>query len=93
MKKIGVTGGIGSGKTIVSKILEALEYPVYNSDTRAKEIVVENENVLNISLLEDVSALDEVVVIGYGTIKKSDATNVLIVISPTLGGQSINIIS
>jgi dephospho-CoA kinase len=32
MKKIGITGGIGVGKTYVSDILERLNYPVYNSD-------------------------------------------------------------
>lgn len=39
MKKIGITGGIGSGKTVVGRILEALHYPVYYSDERSKEIV------------------------------------------------------
>jgi len=31
-----ITGGIGSGKTIVAKIFEVLGYPVYYSDERAK---------------------------------------------------------
>lgn len=39
MKKIGITGGIGSGKTVVGRILEAMHYPVYYSDERAKELV------------------------------------------------------
>lgn len=40
MKKIiGLTGGIGAGKTAVAHILEARGYPVYNSDTRAKVLV------------------------------------------------------
>ena len=38
MKKIGLTGGIGSGKTYVANILEKMGYPVYYSDERAKEI-------------------------------------------------------
>lgn len=41
-KLIGLTGGIGSGKTAVAKIIEKLGYPVYNSDNRAKEIVNDN---------------------------------------------------
>lgn len=45
-----------------------------------KEIVIENDNVLNISLLEDVSALDEVVVIGYGTATKKEITGAVSVI-------------
>jgi dephospho-CoA kinase len=35
---VGVTGGIGSGKTIVCHIFEQLGIPVYNADERAKTI-------------------------------------------------------
>ena len=38
-KIIGLTGGIGSGKTTVAKFIEAMGFPVYNSDQRAKDIV------------------------------------------------------
>ncbi len=38
-KIIGITGGIGSGKSTVSKIIEEAGYPVYYSDIRAKTIV------------------------------------------------------
>lgn len=34
--QIGITGGIGSGKTTVCKIFETLEIPVYYADERAK---------------------------------------------------------
>lgn len=37
-KIIGITGGIGSGKTTVSKLLEDAGFPVYYSDIRAKNI-------------------------------------------------------
>ena len=36
MKKIGLTGGIGSGKTTISKVFELLKIPIYNSDNVAK---------------------------------------------------------
>src|SRR5690606_38148833 len=40
MKKIiGITGGIGSGKSTVAEIIEEFGYPVYYSDNLAKEIV------------------------------------------------------
>lgn len=39
---IGLTGGIGSGKTTVAKYIEELGYSVYNSDTVAKNIVNKN---------------------------------------------------
>ncbi|MFY0254258.1 dephospho-CoA kinase [Chitinophaga sp. 30R24] len=40
MLKIGITGGIGSGKSTVSKIFELLGIPVYYADDRAKDILV-----------------------------------------------------
>lgn len=43
IKIIGLTGGIGSGKTTVAKTIEAKGYPVYYSDVRAKEIVNDDE--------------------------------------------------
>ena len=45
MLKIGITGGIGSGKTTVSKIFELLGVPVYNADERAKAITTGNQFV------------------------------------------------
>ena len=38
-KLIGITGGIGAGKSTVSTICKHLGFKVYNSDQRAKEIV------------------------------------------------------
>ncbi|MFW6019870.1 MAG: dephospho-CoA kinase [Bacteroidales bacterium] len=35
--KVGLTGSIGSGKTLVSKILQTLGYPVYDSDWHARQ--------------------------------------------------------
>ncbi len=39
MKLVGLTGGIGSGKTTVSAMFENLGVPVYNSDARAKKLM------------------------------------------------------
>ncbi len=39
MKKIGITGGIGSGKSLVAELLQVLGYPVYNADERAKFLI------------------------------------------------------
>ena len=38
-KIIGISGGIGSGKSTVSKFIEEAGFPVYYSDIRAKTIV------------------------------------------------------
>ena len=43
--KIGITGGIGSGKTVVSRIFKVLGIPLYNADERAKWILANNEEV------------------------------------------------
>jgi dephospho-CoA kinase len=43
MLKIGLTGGIGSGKTTVAKVLEVLDIPVYYADEAAKELMHTNE--------------------------------------------------
>ena len=37
---IGITGGIGSGKSFVSNLFEDLGVPCYNSDLKAKELMV-----------------------------------------------------
>lgn len=37
--QIGITGGIGSGKSMVSHILRAMQYPVYDTDSEAKRIM------------------------------------------------------
>lgn len=51
MLKVGLTGGIGSGKTTVSKILTNLGYPVYNSDQRAKWLM-NNDESLKVAIAE-----------------------------------------
>lgn len=40
MMKIGITGGIGSGKSTVCRIFEQLGIPVFYADTVAKEIMI-----------------------------------------------------
>lgn len=42
MKVVGVTGGIGSGKTTVCKIFSLLDVPVYNADLEAKNLYGDN---------------------------------------------------
>ena len=40
MTVIGITGGIGSGKSVVSRLLETYGVPVYNADRESKRLTV-----------------------------------------------------
>lgn len=43
--KIGITGGIGSGKSTVAKVFEVLGIPVYYADEAARRVMNEDEAV------------------------------------------------
>jgi dephospho-CoA kinase len=43
MIKIGLTGGIGSGKSTVAKLFEVLGIPVYYADDAAKQLMNDND--------------------------------------------------
>lgn len=45
MKKIGICGGIGSGKSVVSRILKNFGFPVYDSDFSAKQLMNKSESI------------------------------------------------
>jgi dephospho-CoA kinase len=47
MKLIGLTGGIGSGKSTVAGLFRTLGIPVYESDQRAKALMQTNHQVKN----------------------------------------------
>ena len=49
---IGITGGIGSGKTTVAKVFKTLGVPVYYADDRAKQLMVQDQ-----ALVSDIKAL------------------------------------
>ncbi len=44
---VGLTGGIGSGKSFVASIFEELGSPIYISDVKAKEIMHSDTDVIN----------------------------------------------
>jgi len=45
MLKVGLTGGIGSGKSLIAELFTHLGIPVYSADLRAKEIMTEDDEV------------------------------------------------
>lgn len=49
--QIGLTGGIGSGKSVVARIFQALHIPVFNSDLRARSIL-ETDPAVKKSIIE-----------------------------------------
>jgi dephospho-CoA kinase len=49
---VGITGGIGSGKSVISKLLMAMGYPVYDSDAEAKKIMQTDLSVIKELQLE-----------------------------------------
>ncbi len=48
MKKIGITGGIGSGKTYVSSVFQSLGIPIFNADIQAKKIMTSSEKLIKL---------------------------------------------
>ena len=52
--KIGITGGIGSGKSVVSRLLGIMGIPVYISDIEAKRIT-QTDQVIRRGLCDLVS--------------------------------------
>lgn len=42
---IGITGGIGSGKSVIAKQLRQMGYEVYDTDSEAKRIIVEDATI------------------------------------------------
>lgn len=44
---IGVTGGIGSGKSYICRIISSLGFPVYNCDAEAKKLMNTNKHIIN----------------------------------------------
>ena len=52
---IGVTGGIGSGKSVVSRLLRLMGVPVYDCDREAKRLM-DGEAAIRKALIEAVGA-------------------------------------
>ena len=45
MKRVGITGGIGAGKSVVCDIFKTLGVPIYNADQRAKHLMSHDEGL------------------------------------------------
>ena len=67
MIKVGLTGGIGSGKTTIARFFELLNIPVYYSDTAAKSLMINNLKIKQ--QLSDLLGSD--VYLGNGELNKT----------------------
>ncbi len=45
MLKVGLTGGIGAGKSVVARIFQVLHTPVYDADASAKKLMLTDESL------------------------------------------------
>lgn len=45
MLKVGITGGMGSGKSTIARIFSSFGIPVYDADRAAKRLVLTNNNI------------------------------------------------
>lgn len=45
--KIGITGGIGAGKSTVCKVFAAMGIPVYDADSRAKRLLITDQGLVS----------------------------------------------
>ncbi|PWJ60414.1 iron complex outermembrane receptor protein [Dyadobacter jejuensis] len=68
----GTNSDIDGNYTISAPANASLSFSAIGFVT--EEIAIGNKTVINVTLKEDIRALEEVVVVGYGTVKKKDAT-------------------
>lgn len=54
-RMIAVCGGIGSGKSVVCRILRCMGYPVYDCDSRAKQLMDASDDIRRV-IAEDIAA-------------------------------------
>ena len=50
MRLIAITGGIGSGKSVVSRLVQVMGYQVYDCDSRARSLMTEDAMVRQLLL-------------------------------------------
>ena len=45
--QIGITGGIGSGKSLICKIFQTLGVPIYDADSRARWLMAQDQELID----------------------------------------------
>lgn len=92
MLKIGITGGIGSGKTTVCRVFELLGIPVYNADDESKKILnsdkTAKESVIKLfgdSILNADGTIDRKKLGGLVFNKKEELEKLNAILHPAVG--------
>jgi TonB-linked SusC/RagA family outer membrane protein len=80
----GTTSGTitdGKGNYMISKVPDNAVLQFSFVGMKMEEVAVEGKTTIDVSLSEDVIGIEEVVAIGYGTVKKSDLTGAVASVS------------
>ncbi len=48
MKRIGITGGIGSGKTYIASVFQSFRIPIFNADIQAKKVMTSSRKLIKV---------------------------------------------
>ena len=72
MKLVAITGGIGSGKSVVARIVQVMGYQVYDCDSRAKALMT-NDNRVKSQL---VSAFGNQVYLADGSLNRQHLSDI-----------------
>ena len=68
MLKVGITGGIGTGKSTVSKMFAAKGIAVYDSDLRAKTIMLDKTTIIISHRISSVKLAKKILVMDEGKV-------------------------
>ena len=58
MKKVAITGGIGSGKSKVLSIIQNADYPVFSCDEIYKKVIVDEKYIKKIAEIFPTAVID-----------------------------------
>jgi len=78
------------GKYILSKVPSNGTLVFSYIGYKTQNILVNSKTIINVVLAEDMQSLDEVVVVGYGTMKRSDLTGSVVSVSSEAINQSVS---
>jgi dephospho-CoA kinase len=89
--KIGITGGIGSGKSYVCNIISQLGYPVYNCDKEAKRLMVNNptiitelKNLIGKNAYTNQNTLNKTIIANYLFANEENASKINKIVHPVV---------